>query len=64
MSGKTASPAFPALLQGFFCQRLINQRNVSGQTVASYRDTFRLLLLLAEKIRGNLREEDCAEKSA
>mgnify|MGYP001572775521 FL=1 len=49
MSGQPASPAFPSLLQGFFCQRLINQRNVSRQTVASYRDTFRLLLRYAEQ---------------
>lgn len=36
--------AFSALLQSFFCQRLIAQRNASPRTVASYRDTFRLLL--------------------
>ena len=35
--------AFPALLQSFFCQRLIAQRNESPRTGASYRDTFRLL---------------------
>jgi integrase/recombinase XerD len=32
------------LLQGFFTDRLIGQRRVSPHTVASYRDTFRLLL--------------------
>lgn len=37
------------LLQGFFCQRLIQQRNVSHQTVCSYRDAFRLLLRFSEK---------------
>ena len=37
------------LLQGFFCQRLIQQRNVSHQTVCSYRDTFRLLLRFSEQ---------------
>lgn len=36
--------AFSTLLQSFFCQRLVAQRNASPQTVASYRDTFRLLL--------------------
>lgn len=43
-----ASPGFPALLQDFFCQRLIGQRNVTARTVASYRDAFRLLLPYAE----------------
>ncbi len=37
------------LLQDFFCQRLIQQRNVSHQTVCSYRDTFRLLLHFCEQ---------------
>ena len=35
---------FAALLQRFFCERLINQQNVSSRTVAAYRDTFRLFL--------------------
>ena len=30
-------------LQGFFTNRLMGQRQVSGHTIASYRDTFRLL---------------------
>jgi integrase/recombinase XerD len=37
-------PSFQALVQEFFCDRLIQQQNVSTHTVASYRDTFRLLL--------------------
>src|SRR5258708_8209549 len=37
-------PGFAALLQEYFCQRLIAQRDSSPATVASYRDTFRLLL--------------------
>jgi site-specific recombinase XerD len=37
-------PAFAALLQDYFCERLIAQRDASPATVASYRDTFRLLL--------------------
>ena len=37
-------PTFPTLLQQYFSQRLIAQRNASPCTVASYRDTFRLLL--------------------
>lgn len=40
---------FPALLQSFFQQRLIAQRGASAQTVASYRDTFELLLRYAEQ---------------
>src|SRR5256712_11723348 len=43
-----SSPAFPALLQDFFCQRLIAQRQASARTVASYRDTFRLFLGYAQ----------------
>ena len=34
------------LLQRFFTERLMNQRNVSSHTIACYRDTFRLLLEL------------------
>jgi integrase/recombinase XerD len=40
---------FPSLLESFFTQRLIAQRRVSSHTVASYRDTFRLLLQFFEK---------------
>lgn len=40
---------FPALLERFFTQRLIGQRKASSHTIASYRDTFRLLLGFAEK---------------
>lgn len=40
---------FPRLLQSFFSQRLIAQRRVSPHTIASYRDTFRLLLQFAKK---------------
>ena len=37
-------PSFGAVLQDYFCQRLAAQRDASPATVASYRDTFRLLL--------------------
>ena len=37
-------PACAPLVQDYFCQRLIAQRDASPATVASYRDTFRLLL--------------------
>jgi integrase/recombinase XerD len=39
---------FPALLQAFFTDRLMRQRQASPHTIASYRDTFRLLLAFAE----------------
>ena len=39
----------PGLIEGFFTKRLIAQRNVSAHTIASYRDTFRLLFAYAEK---------------
>jgi integrase len=37
------------LLEAFFCKRLISQRRASPHTIASYRDTFRLLLAFAQK---------------
>ena len=40
---------FPALLESFFTVRLLTQRKVSAHTIASYRDTFRLLLRFAQK---------------
>ena len=36
--------ALPSLLQGFFTERLIGQRDASAHTIAAYRDCFRLLL--------------------
>ena len=40
------------LLQSFFTQRLLTQRNASPNTVAAYRDTFRLLLGFAHQHTG------------
>jgi integrase/recombinase XerD len=37
------------LVEAFFCKRLISQRHASPHTIASYRDTFRLLLAFAQK---------------
>ncbi len=46
------SSSFPALLQSFFTQRMFRQRRASGHTIASYRDSFRLLLrFAAERLR-------------
>ena len=39
----------PALLQSFFTTRLMTQRKVSPHTIASYRDSFRLLLQFAQQ---------------
>ena len=44
MTGPRSVPSFALLVQDFFCQRLVQQQNVSAHTVAAYRDTFRLLL--------------------
>jgi hypothetical protein len=39
-------------LQGFFTERLISQRNVSSRTIASYRDSLKLLLTFAQQRTG------------
>lgn len=39
----------PTLLEAFFTDRLMRQRRASPHTIASYRDTFRLLLLFAQQ---------------
>ena len=44
--------SFPELLQRFFAEHLLAQRQLSQQTIAAYRDTFRLLLRFAEKRVG------------
>ncbi|SMX95406.1 Site-specific recombinase XerD [Brevibacterium sp. Mu109] len=43
---------FAPLLEAFFTERLLNQRQASPHTVAAYRDTFRLLLVFAEQATG------------
>jgi len=43
---------FPSLLQAFFTDRLIAQRNASPHTIAAYRDTFRLLFAYAQEQLG------------
>jgi site-specific recombinase XerD len=43
------SANLPTLLQSFFTIRLMIQRKVSPHIIASYRDTFRLLLQFAQK---------------
>ena len=46
MSGQ---PNFGVLLERFFTQRLMQQRRASMNTIASYRDTFKMLLLFVHK---------------
>ena len=46
-----STATLPALLQSFFTERLLTQRQVSSHTIASYRDTFRLLLRFAQRER-------------
>jgi site-specific recombinase XerD len=44
-----SSATLAALLERFFTQRLMNQRQASPHTISSYRDTFRLLLQFAQQ---------------
>jgi site-specific recombinase XerD len=53
----TAAAGFPALLERFFTERLLHQRQASPHTVASYRDTFRLLVQFAQQ---RLHKAPCA----
>lgn len=45
------TPSLPGLLQRFFTDRLMTQRQVSAHTLGSYRDAFRLLLRFAQRER-------------
>ena len=58
----TANTNFPGLVQAFFTDRLMRQRAASSNTVAGYRDCFRLLLRFAAERLGktpsNLSLED------
>lgn len=46
---RSAEISFPGLLQDFFQRRLVAERGASPQTIASYRDSFELLLRFAER---------------
>lgn len=48
----SSSSEFSALVQRFFCERLINQLDVSKRTIEAYRDTFRLLFGFIESRNG------------
>jgi len=56
MKASYQTNSFPTLLQQFFLERLIQQRNASVQTVASYRDSFCLLLRFAKSHLGKTPE--------
>lgn len=44
-----AGASFATLLQRFFTHRLMQQRQASSHTIASYRDTFKMLLQFANR---------------
>jgi len=48
------SASFPSLLQSFFTDRLLRQRQASPHTVAGYRDCFRLLLKFTQERFGKM----------
>lgn len=45
----STSPSAAPLIERYFTVRLMRQRDVSAHTIASYRDTFRLLFRFADK---------------
>ena len=45
----TARASFAVLLERFFTQRLMQQRQASAHTIASYRDTFKMLLQFVQR---------------
>lgn len=62
MSSKTAVlKSFSELVQSFFCQRLQMQQRVSGHTLASYRDTFRLGFEFIRKKTGRTASQQTLE---
>jgi len=52
MPKPTIAPSFAMLVQRFFTEHLTHHRAMSPRTVAAYSDTFRLLLLFAERHTG------------
>jgi hypothetical protein len=49
---KHLNPTFSSLVQEFFTDYMVQQRAMSPRTVASYRDTFVLLLRFAQEQLG------------
>lgn len=58
---KATPQSFSELLQNFFCQPLQLQQRVSGHTLASYRDTFRLAFQFIEKRTGRVASQQRLE---
>ena len=59
------SANFPTILQAFFTKRLVAQRRASPHTIASYRDTFRLLLqFVLKRLRKNPSEIEFEDLNA
>jgi site-specific recombinase XerD len=56
MKTVSADATLATLLHAFFLERLVAQRNASPQTVAAYRDSFRLLLEFAHQHVGKAPE--------
>jgi site-specific recombinase XerD len=48
-------------LQRYFCQYLINQRQLSPRTIAAYRDTFKLLVTFIEQHRHRKPDDLCVQ---
>lgn len=48
----TASASLHVLIEGFFLEWMGRERNLSGNTIASYRDTFSLFFRWLQKARG------------
>ena len=53
-------PSFPALVQAYFGEYLTQQRALSLQTIAAYRDGFVLFLTFAEERLGQGAVRDVA----
>ena len=56
MKTVSADATLATLLRAFVLERLVAQRNASPQTVAAYRDSFRLLLEFAHQHLGKAPE--------
>ena len=54
MAGGTVMTLIAPTVQAFFTDRLVQQRQASPQTVASYRDTMRLLLTFVQIGRAHV----------
>jgi site-specific recombinase XerD len=59
-----APERFAHLLQAFFCDHLVKQRDLSPRTISVYRDTFRLLLNFFHEVHGKARSIDTFDLNA